>query len=63
VPLFVVCSVANDRQNQIGLKDTERKPLGVGVVVTHSTMSSAVQTLAQVKERTSIMAIVVYSCC
>jgi hypothetical protein len=45
------------------VKDTERKPLGhLYLGFTHTLMSSAVQTLTQVKARTGIMAVVVYSC-
>ena len=52
--------------NQRGLKDTERKPLCTSFYldITHTTMSSAAQTLLQVKAGgAGIMAIVLYSCC
>ncbi len=49
---------------QRGLIYTERKSSGHHYLgVTNTTMSTAVQTLAQVKARINIMAVVVYSCC
>jgi hypothetical protein len=49
-------------QTHRGLKHTERKPLGhLYLSVTHTTMSSAVHILTQVKAWTGIMAVVLYT--
>ncbi len=53
----------SDSFRQIGLKYTDCKPLGHRYLgVTCTTMSSAVQIITQVKARSAIMAVVVYSC-
>ncbi len=51
-------------QCQRGLKYTGHKTFGRRyLVVTHTTMGTAVKTLTQVKARTDVTAILLYSCC